>query len=221
MNTFHLLYLCPDSASPYLLESLVGEFVLVAHVHLGQQRAVCGQGRQGHVPQLLAAVCGVFLQAGTVRGQRGHTVVMDPPAIWYVDLCHVLPPRGDLYQEIIVHLGHRDTEFCLITETDSLSTLPKITRQCLNCLNFCVCLLVVGHWGRFASRTGSPSRDPSSTYTPERHTDSAPSPSSGWTPETRQSKTKCFKRNPLSTNIPSVEKGIQLEFRCCGLVKKK
>lgn len=78
-------------------------------MHLNQQRAVCSQGRQGHVTKLLAAVCCVLLQAGTVWGQGGHTMVMDPSAIWDVNLCHILPPRGYFHQEIIVYLGDRGT----------------------------------------------------------------------------------------------------------------
>lgn len=51
-------------------------------------------------------------------------MVMDPPAIRDVNLCHILPPRGDFHQEIIVYLGNRGTPgeikdtniktFCLI-----------------------------------------------------------------------------------------------------------
>lgn len=79
-------------------------------MHFHQQRAVCSQGRQGHVTELLAAVCCVLLQAWTVWGQGGHAMVMDPSAIWDVNLCHVLSPRGYFHQKIVIYLvEHRNT----------------------------------------------------------------------------------------------------------------
>lgn len=88
----------------YLFESVVSQFVLVAHVHFEQQGAVCSQGRQRRVAELLAAVRCVLLQAGAVGGQRGHPVVVNPSAVGDVNLCYILPPRGDFHQEIVIYL---------------------------------------------------------------------------------------------------------------------
>lgn len=90
---------------PYLSECFIRQLVLVAYVHLHQQVAVCSQGRQGRVPELLAAVRCVLLQAWAVRSQGGHAVVMDASAIRDVNLRHVLPPRGYFHQEVVVYLG--------------------------------------------------------------------------------------------------------------------
>lgn len=45
------------------LKCVVSQLVLVAHVDFDQQRAVCGDGAEGQVTQLLAAVGCVFQQA--------------------------------------------------------------------------------------------------------------------------------------------------------------
>lgn len=79
-------------------------------MHLHQQGAVCGQGGQGCIAQLLAAVGCVLLQAWTVWGQGGHTMIMDPSAIWDFNLCHILPSRGYFYQEIVVYLSNTVTD---------------------------------------------------------------------------------------------------------------
>lgn len=73
------------------LECVVGQLVLVAHVDLDQQGAVCGDGAQGEVAQLLAAVGRVLQQARRLRGQRAHAVILHVPAVGDVDLRHVLP----------------------------------------------------------------------------------------------------------------------------------
>lgn len=78
-------------------------------MHLHQERAVCSQSTQRDVTQLLAAVGGILLQAWAVRSQGGHPVVVNPPAIRDVNLCHVLPPRSYFHQEIVVYLGNKTT----------------------------------------------------------------------------------------------------------------
>lgn len=60
---------------------MVSQLVLVAHVDFDQQRAVCGDGAQGQVAQLLAAVGRVLEQARRLRGQRAHAVVLHVPAV--------------------------------------------------------------------------------------------------------------------------------------------
>lgn len=73
-------------------------------MHFDQQGAVRPQGRQRRVAELLAAVRCVLLQAGTVGGQGGHPMVVNPSAVGDVNLCYILPPRGDFDQEIVIYL---------------------------------------------------------------------------------------------------------------------
>lgn len=92
------------SPDEYLDERPVCQSVLVSHMNFHQMRTVCRQGSQGDVPQLLAPVCRVLLQAGTLRGQGEHSVVVDRPAVRDVYLGHILPSRGYFRQEFIIYL---------------------------------------------------------------------------------------------------------------------
>lgn len=91
-------------AQSCLLQRLVRELVLIADMHFHQQRAVCRKSWQGLVSELLAAVGCVLLQAGTVRGQGGQAVVVNPSAVGDVDLSHILPPGRYFHQEFVVDL---------------------------------------------------------------------------------------------------------------------
>lgn len=95
----------------HLLQRLVRQLVLVAYMHFHQQRAVCRKSWQGLVSELLAAVGCVLLQAGTVRGQGGHAVVVNGSAVRDVDLSHILPPGRDFHQEFVVDLLQRQQRF--------------------------------------------------------------------------------------------------------------
>lgn len=93
-----------------LLERVVGELVLVADVGLLQEGAVRGDGCQGQVAELFAAVGGVLEQAGAVGGQHAHAVVLHVTAVRQVYLRHVLLPRGDRHQQLVRHLRERGVE---------------------------------------------------------------------------------------------------------------
>ncbi len=94
--------------SAHQFESVVSEFVLIAHVKFLQERAVAGHGAQRHIAELLTAVRRVFDQTGTVRRQRANAVILNVTAVGDVDLSDVLPPGRDLHQEIVFNLrSHR------------------------------------------------------------------------------------------------------------------